>query len=230
VKKLVILSGAGMSAESGINTFRDKGGWWRNYNPMELATPEAFARDPQLVLDFYNYRRSNVMEAKPNAGHKGLVELEKYFDVQVVTQNVDDLHERAGSSNVLHLHGEIRKARSTANESLVYDLDSSELNLGDTCELGSQLRPHIVWFGEPVSNIEKAAAIVRQADIFAIIGTSLVVYPAAGLVSFLKPKVPIFVINPDTQHPEIGKQVSFIETGAGEGVRILTEKIRHYAD
>lgn len=228
MKRLVVLTGAGMSAESGINTFRDKNGWWKNFNPLELATPEAFAKNTQLVLDFYNYRRKNVIEAQPNTGHKGLTDLEKLFDVQIITQNVDDLHERAGSSKILHLHGEIKKSRSTADENLIYDIDGSELNVGDTCEKGSQLRPHIVWFGESVPNIEKAFEIVTKAQIFVIIGTSLAVYPAASLVHYLKPNVPVFVINPDTQGQDLSKHATRIETNAGEGVKILTQKLQPY--
>ena len=229
-KKLVVLSGAGMSAESGIRTFRDKDGWWQNHNPMELASPAAFQRDPQLVLDFYNYRRKKVMEAEPNEGHKGLVTLEQDFDVQIVTQNVDDLHERAGSKNVLHLHGEIRKARSTTDPWLVYDLEGSELNLGDKCEKGSQLRPHVVWFGEAVPAIEEAANIVAHADIFVIIGTALAVYPAAGLTNYLRKGVPVFVINPDAAHENFSSQIEFIETGAVEGVKILQKKLKSYVE
>lgn len=228
MNRLVVLTGAGMSAESGINTFRDKNGWWKNYNPMELATPEAFAKNPQLVLDFYNYRRKNVIDAQPNQGHKGLVDLEKQFDVQIITQNVDDLHERAGSSKILHLHGEIRKARSTTDEKLIYNIDGSTLNLGDKCEKGSQLRPHIVWFGESVPNIEIAITMVQKAHIFVIIGTSMAVYPAASLVHYLPPHVPIFVINPDIQGQNFAKQVTIIETGAGEGVNLLTQKLQSY--
>jgi NAD-dependent deacetylase len=226
--KLVVLTGAGMSAESGIRTFRDKDGWWKQYNPMELATPEAFARDPQLVLDFYNFRRKKVIEAKPNAGHLGLVDLEKSFDVEIVTQNVDDLHERAGSSKVTHLHGEIRKSRSTADPSLIYDIDGPDLNLGDTCEKGSQLRPHIVWFGEAVPAFENAVDIVRKADVFIIIGTALAVYPAAGLVNYLQPNTPIFVINPDAGSQRFSSQVEIIETGAVEGLPILKSKLAKY--
>jgi NAD-dependent deacetylase len=226
--KLVVLTGAGMSAESGIRTFRDKDGWWKQYNPMELATPEAFARDPQLVLDFYNFRRKKVMEAEPNAGHFGLVDLEEEFDVEIITQNVDDLHERAGSSKVTHLHGEIRKSRSTTDPSLIYDIDGAEINLGDTCEKGSQLRPHIVWFGEAVSAFEEAVDITRQADIFVIIGTALAVYPAAGLVNYLRPNTPIFVINPDTGTNLFSSQVDIIETGAVEGLPILKRKLNEY--
>ena len=226
--KLVVLTGAGMSAESGIRTFRDKDGWWKQYNPMELATPEAFERDPQLVLDFYNFRRKKVIEAEPNAGHLGLVDLENDFDLEIVTQNVDDLHERAGSTKVTHLHGEIRKSRSTTDPYLIYDIEGSELNLGDTCEKGNQLRPHIVWFGEAVPAFEEAVDITRQADVFVIIGTALAVYPAAGLVNYLQPNTPIFVINPDAGAQQFSSQVEIIETGAVGGLPILKRKLRQY--
>lgn len=226
--KLVVLSGAGMSAESGIRTFRDKDGWWKEHNPLDLATPEAFERDPQLVLDFYNYRRKKVIEAKPNAGHQGLVDLESNFDVQIITQNVDDLHERAGSSNVLHLHGEIRKSQSSADSCLIYDIEGPELNLGDTCENGSQLRPHVVWFGEAVPAFEDAVDIVRRSDVLVIIGTALAVYPAAGLVHYLQPNTPIFIINPDADSQQFSSQVDIIQTGAVEGLPILKRKLTQY--
>ena len=178
-KRLVVLSGAGMSQESGLKTFRDMGGLWEQYDVTEVASPEAWERNPELVLRFYNERRKLLWEAKPNAGHIGIARLEKDFDVDIITQNVDDLHEQAGSTNVLHLHGELRKARSTFDPELVYTMDHWELKIGDKCELGSQLRPHIVWFGEPVPNMTKALALTQKADIFVVIGTSLAVYPAA---------------------------------------------------
>ena len=184
MKKLVVLTGAGMSAESGIRTFRDSDGLWEEYNVMDVCTPEAWQRDPELVNRFYNERRKQLYEAQPNAGHFGLAELEKDFDVQIITQNIDDLHERAGSTKVLHLHGELKKVRSSRNPNLIYDLDGWELKLGTKAEDGSILRPHIVWFGESVPNIEPAIELVQQADILVIIGTSLAVYPAASL-SFL---------------------------------------------
>src|ERR1035437_2298844 len=183
-KKIVVLTGAGVSAESGISTFRDSGGRWEKYRIEDVATPEAFHENPALVLDFYNQRRRQLQEVEPNAAHKALVLLEEKFDVQIITQNVDDLHERAGSTNVLHLHGELLKSRSTKDARLIYQIKGTELNIGDTCELGSQLRPHIVWFGEMVPAIEEAGRISSKADIFIIIGTSLNVYPAAGLVNF----------------------------------------------
>ncbi len=223
-KKLVILSGSGISQESGLKTFRDMGGLWEQYDVTEVASPEAWKRDPELVLRFYNERRKQLWEAKPNAGHRGIAELEDWFDVDVITQNVDDLHEQAGSSRVVHLHGELRKARSTADPSLVYTLDNWELKLGDKCEKGSQLRPHIVWFGEPVPAIESSLPIVENADIFVVIGTSLAVYPAAGLLHYTKPGIPIFVIDPGS--PRIsGKQVTTIREKAGRGLQILKAKL-----
>lgn len=185
MKKLVVLTGAGISAESGIKTFRDDNGMWKQYRFEELASPQAWARDPELVLEFYNMRRKQLLEVEPNAAHNALVKLEEKYDVQIVTQNVDDLHERAGSKSILHLHGEIRKARSTIDESMIYDIEGWELKIGDMCEKNSQLRPHVVWFGEAVDNIMPAAKIAETADIFLVIGTSLVVNPAAGLINYV---------------------------------------------
>lgn len=223
-KKLVILSGAGISQESGLKTFRDMGGLWEQYDVTEVASPEAWRSNPELVLRFYNERRKQLWEAQPNAGHIGIAELEKWFDVEVITQNVDDLHEQAGSRKVLHLHGELRKARSTADPRLVYTLKTWELKLGDTCEKGSQLRPHIVWFGEKVTEIEKAAQIVQTADIFVVVGSSLVVYPAAGLIHYIKSGVPVFVIDP--HKPEVFiDEVEYIQEKAGKGIEFLKEKL-----
>lgn len=196
-KRLVVLTGAGISAESGVATFRDSGGLWEGHDVMEVASPQGWRKNPALVLDFYNKRRKNAHEAKPNAGHLALVELESYFDVQIITQNVDDLHERAGSKSVLHLHGKLFESRSTLDPSLVYKMEGWALNIGDKCERGSQLRPNIVWFGEPVPMIEKAMDEALQADIFMVVGTSLVVYPAAGLVDFVSEEVPLFVVDPN---------------------------------
>lgn len=216
-KKLVVLSGAGMSQESGLKTFRDMGGLWETYDVTEVATPEAWKRDPALVLRFYNERRKQLLEAKPNPAHLAIAEFEKWFDVHVVTQNVDNLHERAGSSKVLHLHGELMKARSTIDPFLIYELDNWTLDLGDVCEKGSQLRPHIVWFGEAVPEIPRAIGIVEEADILVVIGTSLAVYPAAGLVNYVKRATPIFVVDPGS--PEIYNQnVTYIAEKAGKGV------------
>jgi len=198
MKRLVVLTGAGISAESGIQTFRDANGLWHNHRIEDVATPEAWRRNPQLVLDFYNQRRRQLFEVEPNEGHKALVDLEKHFNVQVITQNVDDLHERAGSKNVLHLHGELRKVRSERYEQMVYAWDG-DLHLGDRCERGTQLRPHIVWFGEAVPMLEKAKAIASRADIFLIIGTSLQVYPAAGLILYAPPEIPVYYVDPKPQ-------------------------------
>ncbi len=197
MKPVVVISGAGISAESGLKTFRGADGLWRGYRPEEVASPEAWRRDPELVLDFYNERRRAVREAKPNAAHRALVELERAYDVRIVTQNVDDLHERAGSSRVLHLHGEIRTARSTKDPALVTPLGDGDINLGDRCALGSQLRPHIVWFGEPVPAMEEAADLVREADVVLVVGTSLVVYPAASLVFEARKDARRIVVNPE---------------------------------
>jgi len=195
MKRIVALTGAGMSAESGLKTFRDADGLWEGHDVMQVASPEGWHRDPELVLDFYNQRRRQLFEANPNRGHELLAELEQRYSVDVVTQNVDDLHERAGSSNVLHLHGELLKVRSSHDERLVQRW-TTDLLLGDLCELGSQLRPHIVWFGEAVPLLESAAKITAQADIIIIIGTSMQVYPAASLIHYAKPGIPIYFIDP----------------------------------
>jgi len=220
LRKLVVLTGAGMSVESGIPTYRGADGLWENHAISDVATPEGWERNPELVLNFYNERRKRMWECLPNPGHLGLARLENLFDVQIVTQNIDNLHERAGSHHVLHLHGELSKARSSRDPSLVYPIDGWELKLGDHCALGSQLRPHIVWFGEDVPLINDAAALVRQADIVAIIGTSLLVYPAAGLINDARPGVPIYLIDPATEsdHPN----VEHIRAGASAGVAELT--------
>lgn len=223
-KKLVILSGAGMSQESGLKTFRDMGGLWENYNVEDVASIDGWRRDPFLVMDFYNQRRKQLYEVEPNAGHFGVAELEKWFDVTVITQNVDDLHERAGSSNVIHLHGELKKVRSTFDENLIYTLDGWELKMGDRCEQGSQLRPHIVWFGESVPAFYEAIPIVENADIIVIIGTSMAVYPAAGLVNYAKTGASIFVVDPN--RPEVTmKNVVYIDEKASVGVEILKQKL-----
>ena len=195
-KKLVALTGAGMSAESGLQTFRDADGLWEGHEVQEVATPTAWQRDPELVQRFYNERRQGVINARPNAGHTTLARLEENFDVTIVTQNIDDLHERAGSSSVLHLHGEIRKSQSSENPFLVYDIEGPTLSMGELCELGSQLRPHVVWFGEAVPMLEKAAEIVASSDILLVVGTSMVVYPAAGLIHERRQTTPIFLIDP----------------------------------
>ncbi|TDB67044.1 SIR2 family NAD-dependent protein deacylase [Arundinibacter roseus] len=217
MKKLVVLSGAGISAESGIRTFRDSGGLWENHRVEEVATPEGFRKNPALVLEFYNQRRKQALTVEPNDAHKILVKLEEYFDVSIITQNVDNLHERAGSTQVLHLHGELFKVRSTKNPDLIYELDGWELGLGDLGEDGSQLRPHIVWFGEEVPMMDDAIRITEQADIFLVIGTSLAVYPAAGLVHFVSPKVPVFLIDPSLPDLRQQKNMTFIQEKATVG-------------
>ena len=197
MRRVVVISGAGISAESGLKTFRGADGLWRGYRPEEVASPEAWRRDPGLVLDFYNERRRAVREALPNAAHRALVELERAHDVRIVTQNVDDLHERAGSSRVLHLHGEIRKARSTQDPTLVTHLGDGDIQLGDLCALGSQFRPHIVWFGESVPAMDEAVDLIREADIVLVVGTSLVVHPAASLVFEARSDARRIVVNPE---------------------------------
>lgn len=224
-KKLVILSGAGMSQESGIRTFRDMGGLWEEYDITEVATPEAWERNPVLVMKFYNDRRKQLYECEPNIGHRGLVDLEQDFDVHIITQNVDDLHERAGSSKVLHLHGELKKARSSVDESLIYDIDGWELKFGERCAKGSQLRPFIVWFGEAVPAMDEAVPIVESADILVVIGTSLNVYPAAGLINYTKRGTPIYVIDPERPSVYI-RDVIYIQEKAGKGVEQLKEKLK----
>lgn len=229
--KLVVLTGAGMSAESGIKTFRDSDGLWENYRIEDVCTPEALERNPELVNHFYNERRKQLYAAVPNAGHLGLADLEKYFDVRIITQNIDDLHERAGSKRVLHLHGELKKVRSSRNPDLVYDLEGWELKQGAVGEDGFPLRPHVVFFGEPVPNIGPATDIIRQADIFVIIGTSLAVYPAAGLLHYAPDNIPVFVIDPHI--PAGARHLGFhlIEKGASEGVaelrKILLDRYCH---
>jgi len=227
MKKLVVLSGAGMSAESGLRTFREMGGLWEEYDVYEVASPGGWEKDRSLVLRFYNERRKQLLETEPNRGHLDLVELEQDFEVWIVTQNVDDLHERAGSSRILHLHGELLKSRSTLDPNLVYDVDGWKLEEGDLCEKGSQLRPHIVWFGEAVPAIEEAARIVSEADIFVIIGTSMNVYPAAGLINYVPDSAPIYVIDPN-EVPIAGHQrIRIIQKGAGEGVQVLIDELRN---
>jgi len=228
MKKLVILTGAGMSAESGIRTFRDMGGLWEQYDVMEVASPRGWEQNRDLVLQFYNERRRQLKECQPNAGHLGLVDLEADFDVQIITQNVDNLHERAGSSKVLHLHGLLTQARSTADERMVYDIGYNDINDGDFCEKGSQLRPNIVWFGEAVPAIHEAEEITRKADIFVVIGTSLSVYPAAGLCHMVKEGCPIFIIDPNEINTTIYSDYEFINEKAGDGVMRLKMLLRKY--
>ena len=224
MQKLVVLSGAGMSAESGIMTFRDMGGMWEQYNIEEVASPIAWQQDPQLVLDFYNIRRKQLMEVEPNAGHFALADLEKEYDVQIITQNVDNLHERAGSTNVMHLHGELMKVRSEVDESLIHEMDHWELKLGDTAEDGHQLRPHIVWFGEAVPMIEEAIPIVQDADIFMVVGTSLQVYPAAGLLSYAGHEIPKYYIDPNAGELHISN-MTCLNDKAGVGLPKLVKQL-----
>ncbi|QRX64687.1 NAD-dependent deacylase [Dysgonomonadaceae bacterium zrk40] len=221
-KKLVVLTGAGMSAESGIATFRDSGGLWDRYPVEQVATPEGFAADSELVLGFYNMRRRELLRVSPNEGHKVLASMEKDFEVHIITQNIDNLHEQAGSSRVLHLHGELMKARSTGEETLVYDLDPKDSDIlpGDLCEKGFQLRPHIVWFGEAVPMMAEAERITRQADIFVIIGTSMNVYPAAGLLDDVRRSVPVYLIDPKDVATR-RYDIHHIRMGASEGVKEL---------
>jgi NAD-dependent deacetylase len=224
-QKLVVLTGAGISAESGIATFRDSGGLWEGYNVEEVATPEGWRKNQALVLEFYNQRRKSALSATPNRGHEILAELEELFDLTVVTQNVDNLHERSGSTNVIHLHGSLFESRSTIDETLIYPIQGWQLNPGDTCEKGSQLRPNIVWFGELVTMIEVAAQYAAAADIFLLVGTSLVVYPAAGLVHYVRHDVPKFVVDPKL--PDVGSipYVTTVAEKAGVGMEIVRKKL-----
>ena len=226
-KKLVVLTGAGMSAESGIATFRDSGGLWDKYPVEQVATPEAFRANPELVLEFYNVRRRELLNTKPNAGHYSLAELEKDFEVDIITQNIDNLHEQAGSTRVIHLHGELMKSRSTGNELDVFDIDPEkpDLHIGDKCGKGFQLRPHIVWFGEMVPMMAEAEAIVRKADIFVIIGTSMNVYPAAGLLHDVKTNVPVYLIDPKDVATN-RHDIHHIKKGASEGIEELKKLIK----
>lgn len=225
MKKIVILTGAGMSQESGISTFRDDDGLWKKHRFEDLASPQAWHSKPGLVMEFYNARRKQLFEVEPNAGHKALVNLEAKYEVQIVTQNVDDLHERAGSSHVLHLHGELKKVRSTKDPSLIYELDHWELKIGDTCEKGSQLRPHIVWFGESVPMIEPAVNIVANADIIIVIGTSMVVYPAASLVEYAQKGIPQYYIDPKAHQVGGMSNMTLIAKKAVEGVPKLVNEL-----
>lgn len=225
MKKLVILTGAGMSSESGIRTFREAGGLWEEYDVTEVASPTGWWKNRDLVLRFYNERRSQLAACEPNEGHKGVAELEKYFDIHVITQNIDNLHEQAGSTKVLHLHGELTKARSTADPSLIYEIGYKEIKPGDTCEKGSQLRPHIVWFGEAVPMMEEAVQITSAADIFVVIGSSLNVYPAASLLEYAPRNASLWLIDPNEVVIPAYRKVEVIREKASEGVRILTGKL-----
>jgi NAD-dependent deacetylase len=226
-KKLVILSGAGISAESGLKTFRDSDGLWEGYDVTEVATPRGWRKNPRLVLDFYNMRRKDVAAAKPNAAHIGLAELEQYFDVTIITQNIDDLHERGGSTHVMHLHGEIFKMRSEIDEQLIYDI-RGDITLGDKAEDGNQLRPNIVWFEEAVPMIEEAIPVVYGADIFVVVGTSLVVYPAAGLINYVPAFAPKYIIDKQVPVTQNFHHLTAIEKPATEGVKELQALLQKY--
>lgn len=227
-KKLVVLTGAGISAESGIATFRDADGLWEGHDVMEVASPQGWRKNPALVLDFYNQRRKNAFAAQPNPGHLALARLEKDFDVTIITQNVDNLHERAGSTQVIHLHGSLFQSRSTLDENLVYNLEEQDINMGDKCERGSQLRPNIVWFGEMVPLMEKAAEVTQKADIFMVVGTSLVVYPAAGLVHYVPRHSPVYVIDPHLPDLPARPDLHLIPEKAGVALpRLALELTKH---
>ena len=225
MQKIVILSGAGISAESGVSTFRDNDGLWENHKVEDVATPGAWEVNKELVLAFYNQRRKQLLDVEPNKGHRALVRLEEHFNVEIITQNVDDLHERAGSSNVLHLHGELKKVRSTIDPDLVYKMEGWELKMGDNCPRGEQLRPHIVWFGEEVPNILLAAELLRSADCLIIVGTSLNVYPAAGLIHELKPNSPIYLVDPNEVNTGIAEGIRIIQAKASEGLTRLVNQL-----
>jgi NAD-dependent deacetylase len=225
MQRLIVLTGAGMSAESGIKTFRDSGGLWEEYDVTEVATPMAWWKNQDLVLRFYNERRRQLESAKPNAGHVGLAELEKHFRVTIITQNIDNLHERAGSTDVVHLHGELTKARSTTDPKLIYDIGYKDINKGDKCEKGSQLRPHIVWFGEDVPMLDEAVRLTSEADIFVVVGSSLNVYPAAGLISYAPDKASLWLIDPNEVYIPVNRHVEVIKEGASNGVAVLTERL-----
>ena len=231
MKKLVVLTGAGISADSGIPTFRGADGLWEGHDVTAVASPEGWAADAQLVLRFYNERRKKMHEVEPNAGHYAVAELEEHFEVVVITQNIDNLHERAGSSHIIHLHGELSKVRSTVDETLVYEWEGWEVKWGDTCEKGSQLRPHIVWFGEMVPMMEVAMHEVADADLVLVVGTSLVVYPAASLLHYAPSDAPLFCVDPGIDKGMFGKEVHLIAEGAAAGMPKMKELlIREYKD
>ena len=226
MKKIVVLTGAGMSAESGLQTFRDADGLWEGHDVMEVASPEGWNKNPALVLDFYNQRRKQLLQVKPNKGHQLLKQLEKKYNVQIITQNVDDLHERAGSTHIIHLHGELLKMRSVVSENEVYDC-TKDINLGDTCKNNNQLRPHIVWFGEAVPLLDDAIEITQNADILIIIGTSMLVYPAAGLIQYSRPNIPIYFIDPK---PNISSNGAYNLTIVKEKASVGMEKLMQILD
>lgn len=223
MKRVVILTGAGISAESGISTFRDSDGLWEHYRVEDVCTPEAYQRNPGLVLDFYNERRRQLFQAKPNEGHRQLVRLEERYDVRIITQNIDNLHEQAGSTNVLHLHGELTKARSDRDDNLIVEIGDKDILLGDKAPDGAQLRPHIVWFGEAVPNIEPAAALCETADFFLVIGTSMNVYPAAGLIHYVPRAVPCYLVDPKAV--PISRPITIVQEKAGTGVKKVVDEL-----
>jgi NAD-dependent deacetylase len=228
MKQITILTGAGISAESGIPTFRDTDGLWEQYKIEDVATPAGWKKDQELVLNFYNQRRKQLKEVEPNAAHYSLVDLESKYDVQIITQNIDDLHERAGSSNIIHLHGELTKSQSSLDPSLVYDMDGWELTTNDKCERGSQLRPHVVWFGEMVPMLDKAISIIKEADIIIVIGTSMQIYPAASLVLYATPEVPIYLIDPGEIRKVSYVNFNSIRDTAVNGVPPLVQQLLSY--
>ncbi len=228
MKRIVVLTGAGISAESGISTFRDSDGLWEQYRVEDVATYEAYIRNPKLVLDFYNERRRQLFQVKPNEGHKQLVRLEKYYDVCIVTQNIDNLHEQAGSTNVLHLHGELTKARSDRNDNLIIDIGDRDIYLGDKAPDGAQLRPHIVWFGEAVPNIELAAELSEKCDYFVVVGTSMNVYPAAGLIHYVPRSSRCWLVDPKAV--PISRDITIIQEKAGTGVKKVVDELIKMAE
>jgi NAD-dependent deacetylase len=225
MKKIVVLTGAGISAESGLRTFRDSDGLWEGYDIQEVATPQAWQQNPQLIQDFYNMRRKDVMAAQPNAAHYALARLEEQYDVTIITQNIDDLHERAGSTNVVHLHGIITRSQSSINSALTYPMDGWEIKMGELCELGSQLRAHVVWFGEDVPMIEPAVRICAKADIFILVGSSLAVYPAAGLINYVPDHVAKYIVDPHIPEVNRAKRLIKIEKNATVGVPELVAEL-----
>lgn len=226
-KNLVIFSGAGISAESGLKTFRDSGGLWEEFNIEDVATPEAWKKDMSLVTQFYNLRRKQVMDAQPNDAHRIIADLQSKFNVQIITQNIDDLHERAGSKNVLHLHGEIMKVRSSSHPELVYPIDHWEIKIGDRCDKGSQLRPHIVWFGEMVPEMDNAIAIAEKADLFLVIGTSLNVYPAAGILNYVPATSPKWLVDPGDFSLDYVNNLKHIKKIASDGMKAIFQELQN---
>lgn len=227
-KTVVILTGAGISAESGISTFRDSDGLWEQYRVEDVATHDAYLRNPELVLNFYNERRRQLFQVKPNEGHKQLVRLEDYYNVQIITQNIDNLHEQAGSTNVLHLHGELTKARSDRNDDLIIDIGDRDIKLGDKAPDGAQLRPHIVWFGEAVPNIEPASVLCEKCDYFVVVGTSMNVYPAAGLIHYVPRSSPCYLVDPKAV--PISRDIKIYQEKAGTGVKKVVDELISLAE